>query len=125
MNDAQINDLMNAAARGDTAAVIGLLAGGVDVNASDDRGMTALMHAVKAGHAETTRTLLYRGADAKAKGRFLGYEPIVFAVKAGDPVLVELLLASAEFRAQDAKFALGVARLLGNERVIELLKACQ
>jgi len=68
------------------------------------------------------QALLARGADAKARGKYLGYEPIVFAVKAGDAAMVELLLASAGFLPDDTKFALGVAKLVGNARVIELLE---
>jgi ankyrin repeat protein len=45
-----------------------LLAAGADVEARDNHGMTALMHAVKYNqNHEVVTTLLKAGADAKAK----------------------------------------------------------
>jgi ankyrin repeat protein len=115
--------LIAAASRGDGAAVRMALEEGADANARDARGMTALMHAAKAGSHEAAGALLARGADAKAKGKYLGFTPIVFAVKSGSAEVVELLLNNSEgVDHDDARFALGVAELTRNSSVIELLK---
>jgi ankyrin repeat protein len=121
INNTCATELISAASRGDTRVVTDLLDAGADVDWRDERGMTALMHAVKGGHRETASALLDRGADAKARGKYLGYEAVVFAVKAGDADMLELLIKSAEFHPADTNFALGVAKLLGNQRVIKLL----
>ena len=51
-----------AAFLGDTAAVARFLDAGVDVNALDDDGKTALYYAAREGKPETARLLLLRGA---------------------------------------------------------------
>ncbi len=115
--------LIVAASRADGATVRRMLDEGADANARDASGMTALMHAAKAGSPEAAEALLARGADPRARGKYLGFTPIVFAVKAGSAEVVELLLNSREgLDHGDAKFALGVAELTRNPRVIELLK---
>ena len=45
-----------------------LLARGVDVNAKDKDGGTALMAASAQGHLDVVQALLENGADVKAKG---------------------------------------------------------
>lgn len=115
--------LMAAARRGDGAAVRAMLEEGADANARDAKGMTALMHAAGAGSAEAAEALLARGAEARAKGKYLGFTPIVFAVRAGSARVVELLLNSPEgIDRDDARFALGVAELTRNDGVIDLLR---
>ncbi|MEW6211891.1 MAG: ankyrin repeat domain-containing protein [Acidobacteriota bacterium] len=115
-------DLMKAASEGDTERVTALLNGGADVNARDESGMTALIQAAKGNHIESMRVLLERGADVNAKGRFLGYEAIILAVKANSAEAVELLLAHGfDPASTDMNFIIGVARLTGNARILELL----
>lgn len=113
---------MKAASEGDSERVAALLDGGADVNARDENSMTALMQAVKGNHIQTIRLLLDHGADVNIKGKFLGYEAIILAVKAGSAEAVEMLIASGfDPAATDMNFIIGVARLTGNQRILELL----
>ena len=59
-------DLIEAAKKGDTAAVKTLLAKGADVNAKDEKGWPALLVAVEAGHTATVQALLDAGVDLNA-----------------------------------------------------------
>lgn len=61
--DAATRELWRAAEEGDTAALAGVLSRGVDVNARNQHGMTALMRAAHNGHDRTVRALLEHGAD--------------------------------------------------------------
>ncbi len=55
-------DLVVAAARGDTATVQALLDAGADVNAKDNEGWTALHEAEIGGHTEVVEILKNAGA---------------------------------------------------------------
>lgn len=65
---ADANDLIRAAQAGDTQRVSRYLAEGLDVNARDVFGMTALHEAALAGQDEVVRLLLEKGADVHAVG---------------------------------------------------------
>jgi len=60
-------DLIEAARRGDTAAVQSLLTKGADVNAKGRNGATALIWASENGHLEVVQALLAKGAAVNAK----------------------------------------------------------
>lgn len=59
-------ELVEAAARGDLPLVTRLLENGVDANASDLEGHSALMKAAGEGHPEIVTLLIDRGADVNA-----------------------------------------------------------
>jgi uncharacterized protein len=59
--------LIEAAARGDLAAVERLLAAGAPLEARDGSGRTALLAATQGGHAHVARRLIERGADVNAQ----------------------------------------------------------
>jgi uncharacterized protein len=61
--DAATRELWRVAESGDTGALAGILARGVDVNARNEHGMTALMRAAHEGHEQMVRALLEHGAD--------------------------------------------------------------
>ncbi len=50
--------------------IIKVLKRGVDVNATDPRGHTALMYAANLGLVENVKVLLARGADATLKTKY-------------------------------------------------------
>jgi ankyrin repeat protein len=80
-------DLWRIAEAGDTRNVESVLAAGVDIDASNSHGMTALMRAASQGRAEMVRLLLKHGADpnrtrndkftALVLASFFGHEEIV------------------------------------------------
>ncbi len=57
------SDLMTAASTGHTETVKALLAAGADVNATSEKGGTALMGAAMEGHTEIVQLLKEAGAQ--------------------------------------------------------------
>jgi Ankyrin repeats (3 copies)/Domain of unknown function (DUF3471) len=87
------DELRRAASTGDAAMVKELLDKGVDVNAANQYGGTALTFASRRGHVEVIKLLLERGADPNRKDTFYGCTPIVFALRKGHFEIAQLLLA--------------------------------
>lgn len=56
-------ELIKAAEKGETAAVLELLKKGADINAADEKGRTAVLAATHGNHAETVKALIEAGAD--------------------------------------------------------------
>jgi ankyrin repeat protein len=83
--------LADAAERRDRAAVRTLLAGGVDVNAVQSDGTTALHWAAYNDDAETAGLLLKAGADVNAVNRY-GVPPLALACTNGNAPMVKLLI---------------------------------
>jgi uncharacterized protein len=79
--------LITAAERGDTAAVLRLLAQGAPVNGRDARGRTAVMAATHANRPETVQALLKAGADVNLQDN-LQDNPFLYAGAEG---LLEIL----------------------------------
>ena len=84
--------LPDAAMRGDLEAVRSLLAEGVDVNAVQGDGNTALHWAAYRRNAELVRLLTDAGADTAAKTRIGDMTPLFMAAKVGDAEIMGLLL---------------------------------
>lgn len=63
MND----ELIAAAAAGDTARVEALLVQGADINTQDGRGRTAVMAATHGNHAATVAALVRAGANVNIR----------------------------------------------------------
>lgn len=89
-----------AAARGDRETVRALLKKGVDVNAAQGDGTTALHWAAMKGDAEMARMLLVAGANVRATTRLGSYTPLYLAAKGGySDVVAALLAAGADAKA--------------------------
>jgi ankyrin repeat protein len=67
-----------------------LIRAGATVDAADDKGRTALMDAVAAGHVELVRVLLEAGASVAVEDR-AGRCPLSEATAGGDRALLDLL----------------------------------
>jgi len=94
-------DLCRAVRSGDIERVRLLVSAGVDVNAKDKDGNTALHVAAGNGHAEIVELLIAKGADVNAQGYF-GRTPLHRASAADHKKIAELLIASgAEVNAKD------------------------
>ena len=82
----------DAAMRGDTAKVRTLLKQGVDANAAQADGMTALHWAAARGDVQSVRTLVFAGARLEANTRNGNYTPLHLAAQAGRGAAVRALL---------------------------------
>ena len=65
---------------------------GADVNMPDIYGKTALIQAVRAGHAEIVKLLINAGIDVNIKSD-AEWTPLIFASRNGHTEIVELLKA--------------------------------
>ncbi len=86
--------LIDAARRGDAAAVRSLLDHGADVNAAQGDGMTALHWAVRRGHTEVAELLTSAFADLEPTTRIGRYTPLHLASQGGHGSVVNRLLAA-------------------------------
>src|SRR5436189_2938826 len=84
----------DAAQAGDRDAVKTLLKQAADVNAAQGDGMTALHWAAMKNDAELAQTLLYAGANIRAKTRIGEYTPLVLAAKSGNAAVMPALIAA-------------------------------
>jgi ankyrin repeat protein len=86
--DTATRELWSVSESGDVNEVAAILSRGVNINARNEHGMTALMRAARNGHAAVVRTLLEHGADpniarndkftALALAAFFGHTETVF-----------------------------------------------
>jgi ankyrin repeat protein len=83
--------LRNAARKGESEKVRDLLKSGVDVNAKNEAGYTALMFAAMLGHAGVVDSLIEAGADVNAKNKQQA-TALMGAVAGGDTEIVKALL---------------------------------
>jgi len=115
--------LIDAAKRGDVAAVQAALAGKVDVNAAEPDGSTALHWAARRGDAEIVRFLIKAGANVRAATRFK-ITPLSLAATNGNAEIIARLLeagADANDTSQEGQTALMSATLSGDVASIKLL----
>lgn len=115
-------DILEAADKNETAAVIDLLKRGMDVNTADRAGTTLLMIAARHGNLDLLQTLLNNRASINRRNQFgdsalllatlnarfdaskllmekgaelnpAGWTPLHYAVFGGDPEILSLLIA--------------------------------
>jgi len=84
----------DAAMNGDRDAVKTLLKQAADVNGAQGDGMTALHWAAIKNDAELAQTLLYAGANIRAKTRLGDYTALVLAAKNGNAAVLEPIIAA-------------------------------
>ena len=83
---------MKAAVRaGDGDALEALLDAGADIDARDEHGQTALMHAARDGHASIVRLLVARGADLNHTAKY-NLSALMLAVLNGRDAIVGVLV---------------------------------
>jgi outer membrane protein assembly factor BamB len=102
------HDLRLAARSGDLATVKRLVGDGVDVDAADAWGTTALLLAAKQEQTDVVRYLLDEGADPSVREQFFGASALDYSLWEGGPdyVVAKLLLAAG---ARDRATALATA----------------
>jgi ankyrin repeat protein len=93
LHDPDVTALMQAADRGDERSVRGLLATGASVNARDQSGNTALIHACMRGNSSPSlvEALLAAGANPNARNN-AGETATALAEKTGRTEIVEFLM---------------------------------
>ena len=102
--------LWHIAGSGDLEQLDELLSKGVNVNASDKTGVTALMRAAYHGKLRMVRNLIWYGADPNAKDRS-GLTALMMAEHAGHDEIVEALRSvGARGKTENA----GMPRLVGS-----------
>lgn len=84
--------IADAAMRGDSAQLRTLLRQGLDVNAAQADGMTALHWAASRGDVASARMLLFAGARSAAMTRNGNYTPLHLAARSGRGAMVRALL---------------------------------
>ena len=89
--------LVEAALRGDRAAVERLLGAGADVNARDAGGRNAVLAATQGAHTEIARLLIERGADVNAQDDIQD-SAFLLAGARGLTEIVRLALPHADFK---------------------------
>jgi len=116
----------DAAMAKDPAKVRSLLKTGVDVNASQGDGMTALHWAAMNGDGALTEMLLVAGANVRATTRIGGFTALHLAAQAGRDAAVPALVkagAPLDARTGTGATALMLAAASGNAALVDALAA--
>ena len=115
--------LIDAAKRGDAAAVRALVAQKVDVNVPDADGSTALHWAAQRDDVAMAEVLIAAGANVKAATRYK-VTPLALACTNGDATLIDRLLkagADPNGTSEEGQTALMTAALTGKPDAVKLL----
>jgi ankyrin repeat protein len=116
--------LHKAARTGDIKLLRARLQQGVNPNARDPSGRTALLEAAKTGQLEAMRALVSAGANVNAAAPD-GQTPLIEAAKHNQPEAVKLLMeagADLNLRSRGSGSALEVAERMGHEQIAQMLR---
>jgi ankyrin repeat protein len=117
-------DIWVGAKEGDVNAVKALIRRGIDINAEDKDGDTALMIAAYYGHAGVVKALLDAGADANKKHRYGGTALMSAAFKGHIEIVKLLLIHGTEVNARtyDGSTALMLAVTNREESALDIIE---
>jgi uncharacterized protein len=104
------SSITDAAMRGDRASVAALIKKGVDVNAPEGDGVTALHWAARGADAEMVKALVAGGANASARTELGAFTPLHLAAERGAAPIVRALLAAGA--PVDARSSTGATPLM-------------
>jgi uncharacterized protein len=117
-------ELFQAVKRGDEGLVASYIKAGIDVNAKEEDGRTALLIAAEKGDPGMVTLLAENGADVNVSD-IDGYTALIYVAYKGDIEIAMLLLkhgANVHARDKDGWTALRFARMQGKTQMAELLK---
>ncbi len=116
------SQLIEAGKKGETRNIEGLLAAGAEVDAKDEKGVTALMHASAEGHIQSVEALLDAGADVDAQASD-GLTALMVVARGKTEIARALLDAGADVnaKAQHGVTPLLVAVAMGNTLIVRAL----
>ncbi len=118
-----VADFHTAAAAGDVATLEAFQAAGMDVDATDDKGNTALIRAAAAGQVRAVERILGMGADPRAVNQD-GRDALITASAKGYEEVARLLVArgaDTSLRDREGWGALSLAAYNGHAGVVSLL----
>jgi ankyrin repeat protein len=117
-------EFIQAAMTGHANVVELFLTAGMDTDATDAGGTTALIWAARNGHADTVKTLLNNGADANMIDN-AGKTALIWAAAGDDISCVQALLdkgVNVNAKAFDGSTASSVAKQKGNTELVKLFE---
>ena len=119
--------LHNAAQVGDIEVLKMTITAGVDVNARDSRGWTALMHAANKGYLLLVSELLDAQAEVDIRAPDGATALFIAAVQRQAQVVTLLIDAGADISVQgpQGKTAVDIARLRGDSGIMSVLKIAE
>lgn len=115
----------SAVARGNVNAINRLHDKGENINAVDDSGVTALIHAVNLNQKEGAIALLSAGADVNVGDSVSNNTPLHFAIQQGNVFFVRLFVengADVSLRNIDGKSSFDLVQNSRNEEIKQLVK---
>jgi hypothetical protein len=119
-----INEFFDLAVRGPVSALRGVVVGGVDVNAKNDLGKTALMVASTRGKMAIVEYLVAAGADLDIRDS-QGYTALHEAAFEGHVLIVRHLVdAGAEFDPNDG-VSEGIFGMMGRREIVQILREAE